>query len=437
MFDFFKQKEISEIKRLKQDLECLTNRLRWYQNNVAINQDTDKLIKDREIALAKLREKELLIKKEIELGSEELARTRIELEGILKEIDSYSEIITIKDVGLYSFKYKFTSSEMYKSRLDEIKEKQKQLIINNKATVCSEEWSVNGSSVKGESFVKKMSDLVLRCFNSECDTLINSVKYNKIEVYKEKVLKIFTSLNRLNSYNHISITDSYLKLKIEELILAHEYELKKHQEKEDRRIERERIREEEKIMKEIEERRKDIEKELKHYSRQIEQIVVIESKAPLEELQHIEERKKFINMRIEELRREIEEMDYREANKKAGYVYIISNIGSFGENVYKIGMTRRLEPTDRIDELSSASVPFKFDIHAMIFCEDAPKLEAELHRIFDEYKVNAVNSRKEFFKVDLEKIKEAVRNNFDKTVEFVDSPYSMQYLETLRIKAEQ
>lgn len=163
----------------------------------------------------------------------------------------------------------------------------------------------------------------------------------------------------------------------------------------------------------------------------------MEGKAPMEEMQHIVERKNFINGRIDELKREIDEMDYREANKKAGYVYVISNIGSFGENVYKIGMTRRLEPTDRIDELSSASVPFKFDIHAMIFCEDAPKLEAELHRAFEEYKVNAVNSRKEFFKVDLGKIKEAVRNNYDRTVEFIDSPYSMQYLETMRIKAEQ
>lgn len=436
MFDFLKQKELNEIKALKRDVERLTNKLKKYQKNASINQTTEKLIKDKEKELANLREKELSIKIEIERNREELAEIKEELENILKEINSHSDTITIKNVGLYSFKYKLASSDMYKARLDKIKDKQKKLILNREATVCSEEWAVNGSTIKGESFIKKMSDLILRCYNSECDTLIDSIKYNKIDIYKERILKVFNSLNRLNSYNHISISESYLKLKIEELTIAYEYELKKHQEKEDRRIERERAREEEKLMKEIEERRKDIEKELKHYNRQIEQIAIIESKAPFEELQHIQERKDFINDRVCELKREIEEMDYREANKKAGYVYVISNIGSFGENVYKIGMTRRLEPTDRIDELSSASVPFKFDIHAMIFCEDAPRLEAELHRAFDEYKVNAVNSRKEFFKVDLEKIKEAVRNNYDKTVEFIDSPYSIQYLETIKIKAE-
>lgn len=437
MFDFLKKKELYEINVLKQKLESLTSKLKRYENNASINQDTERLIKDREQKLAKLRERELSIKKEIEQGECELNEAKDELKEILKEIDSYSEAITVKDVGLYSFKYKFASSDIYKDKLGKIKDKQKKLIVNGEATVCSEEWAVNGSSIKGGLFVKRMSDLILRCFNNECDVLIDSVKYNKIDIYKERILKIFNSLNRINSYNHISISDSYLKLKTEELILAYEYDLKKHQEKEDRRIERERAREEEKLMKEIEERRKDVEKELKHYNRQIEQIAIMEGKAPMEEMQHIVERKNFINGRIDELKREIDEMDYREANKKAGYVYVISNIGSFGENVYKIGMTRRLEPTDRIDELSSASVPFKFDIHAMIFCEDAPKLEAELHRAFEEYKVNAVNSRKEFFKVDLGKIKEAVRNNYDRTVEFIDSPYSMQYLETMRIKAEQ
>ena len=132
-------------------------------------------------------------------------------------------------------------------------------------------------------------------------------------------------------------------------------------------------------------------------------------------------------------------MDYRQANQRAGYVYIISNIGAFGENVYKIGMTRRLDPQDRVDELGDASVPFNFDVHAMIFSDDAPKLEAALHNAFADRKLNFVNQRREFFNVTLEEIKKVVKENFDKSVEFVELAPAQQYRESilLRKKAHQ
>ena len=130
-------------------------------------------------------------------------------------------------------------------------------------------------------------------------------------------------------------------------------------------------------------------------------------------------------------------MDYRAANQKAGYVYVISNIGAFGENVYKIGMTRRLDPMDRVDELGDASVPFDFDVHAMIFSEDAPKLEAALHNAFATRKLNFVNQRREFFNVSLAEIKEVVKKNFDKTVEFVEFAPAEQYRESLLLRGNQ
>ena len=119
---------------------------------------------------------------------------------------------------------------------------------------------------------------------------------------------------------------------------------------------------------------------------------------------------------------------------KAGYVYIISNIGAFGENIYKIGMTRRLDPQERIDELGDASVPFNFDVHAMIFSDDAPALEAALHKAFENRKLNMVNKRREFFSVTLDEIKDVVRKNFDKTVEFVDIPDAEQYRVSQKMK---
>ena len=125
----------------------------------------------------------------------------------------------------------------------------------------------------------------------------------------------------------------------------------------------------------------------------------------------------------------LQDLDYREANR-AGYVYIISNIGAFGENIYKIGMTRKLEPEERIAELCGASVPFRFDIHAMIFSNDAPKLEAALHNAFADRKMNLVNGRKEFFMVTLEEIKKVVQENHDKTVEFLNVAEAQQYRES-------
>lgn len=130
----------------------------------------------------------------------------------------------------------------------------------------------------------------------------------------------------------------------------------------------------------------------------------------------------------------IKDLDYREANQRAGYVYVISNIGAFGENIYKIGMTRRLNPQDRVDELGDASVPFNFDVHAMIFSDDAPALENALHKAFENRKVNMVNHRREFFNVTLDEIKDVIRQNYDKTVEFVDIPDAEQYRESLKMR---
>lgn len=146
------------------------------------------------------------------------------------------------------------------------------------------------------------------------------------------------------------------------------------------------------------------------------------------------DKKEELEKNLEDIEKAIKDVDYREANQRAGYVYIISNIGAFGENVYKIGMTRRLDPQDRVDELGDASVPFNFDVHAMIFSDDAPALENALHKAFEDRKLNMVNQRREFFNVTLDEIKEVVKKNFDKTVEFIDVPDAEQYRVSQKIK---
>ena len=136
-----------------------------------------------------------------------------------------------------------------------------------------------------------------------------------------------------------------------------------------------------------------------------------------------------MQIQVSKIDKNLADIDYREANQRVGYVYVISNIGSFGENIYKIGMTRRLNPQERVDELGNASVPFNFDVHAMIFSKDAPALENALHHAFDDRKVNMVNKRREFFNVSLDEIEKVVKENFDGSVEFEKTALAEQYRE--------
>ena len=214
-------------------------------------------------------------------------------------------------------------------------------------------------------------------------------------------------------------------MKEKELRLAFEYQCKKQEEKEDAKAARAEQREQAKIQKELEEQRRKIEKEQTHYQTAYEKLKIQLAQRPND----ADLLKKKIEMenQLLDINKALTDIDYRQANMKAGYVYVISNIGSFGENIYKIGMTRRLNPQERIDELGDASVPFNFDVHAMIFSDDAPALETALHHAFENRKLNMVNSRREFFHVTLDEIKEVIKSNFDKTVEFIDIPDAEQY----------
>lgn len=154
-----------------------------------------------------------------------------------------------------------------------------------------------------------------------------------------------------------------------------------------------------------------------------------------EHRQELEETRRQLEQEIEDVHKQYERAKSMAQMTKQGHVYIISNIGSFGENVFKIGMTRRLEPLDRVSELSGASVPFEFDVHAMISCDDAPALEYALHNKLSSERMNKVNLRKEFFKTDLNKIIQCVEEHHGK-VEYVADPAALQYYRSLEIAEE-
>lgn len=349
-----------------------------------------------------------------------------------KQIVWMDEEILVQEFGLYKPQYDFASALDYKEELVKIRNHQKELIKNKQAVSGNTNWTVNGSIAQGRKMVSETQKLLLRAFNSECDSIVSKVRYTNFDASLDRIYKLSDTISKLGTTMDIHVNQQYLDAKIKELRLAFEYQQKKQEEKEELKAARAEQREQARIQKELEEQRKRIEKEQNHYQTAFEKICSQLDVHPDDP--DLLKKKQTLENQLNDIDKALNDIDYRQANMRAGYVYVISNIGAFGENVYKIGMTRRLDPQERVDELGDASVPFRFDVHAMIFSDDAPALEAALHKAFENRKLNMVNRRREFFNVTLDEIKEVVRQNFDKTVEFIDVPDAEQYRVSLKMK---
>lgn len=342
-------------------------------------------------------------------------------------LTGFDELEEMESFSLYTPRFDFQTAEEYATRISQLRQREKDMLkAINEATKKSQ-WAVNGSKAKGRKMVRETTKLLMNAFNSECDEIVRKTKFSNIEKSVENISKIAARISKLGSTMGISIPAAYVELKQNEAYIQYDYSCFKQAEKERLRELREQEREEAKLRKEIEEKRRQLAKERKQNENALSDIMKRLDSAGDDERAALLERKQEIENALGEISKAEQDVDYREANQRAGFVYVISNIGSFGEGVYKIGMTRRLDPMERIYELSDASVPFNFDVHAMIFTEDAPGLEAALHREFDDRKVNKVNTRREFFRVTLDEIKRVVRENYDKTVEFVDIPDAEQF----------
>lgn len=413
-------------------VDCLQAELNGMKES--ITPEMQSAIQLKELSEGLSRKIETLRKQE-EDANAELRKKENQLKQLNRQIIVAEEIVEMESFSLYKPRYEFEKSEEYKKKLDANRAQQKELIKEKRAADFSTTWTVNGSKAEGRKLTNDTVKLLLRSFNNECDIAISAVKFSNYDRCRERIQKSFETVNKLGRVNGVSIRNVYLKLKMDELAIAYEYQCKKQEEREHLRALREQQREEAKLAKEIEAARKEAEKEKKHYLQALEklqeQYAACQSD---EERAALAEKKNELLGHVDDITAKLEDIDYRQANQKAGYVYIISNIGSFGEGIYKIGMTRRLDPMERVYELGDASVPFVFDVHAMIFSDDAPQLEAALHRAFADRRVNMVNNRREYFRVSLEEIKAVVLANHDKTVEFTDVPDAQQYRETLLMR---
>jgi len=328
------------------------------------------------------------------------AKNELELlnEGLrLKADDAH-----LLEVGYYEPVYGFEDLEAFQRALVKIKESQKAMLRIEgdsrdleAAAYSTETVRYNGSEAQGRKLLKRVLQLMLRAFNGECDSYIARASYKNISTMQKRIETSFSQINKIAEIWHCELSAKYLANRLDELKLVYEYaELQEKIKREQAEI-REQMREEERAAKEAERAQNQIEDERRKYE---DQLASEKDKTKVKELQDI----------IENLNSRSRAISQAQLTR-AGNVYILSNVGSFGENVFKIGMTRRLVPEDRVKELGDASVPFPFDVHAMIKTQDAPTLERALHKHFDQRRLNLENDRKEFFRLTIEEIKDEIQ----------------------------
>jgi len=364
-----------------------------------------------------------------------LEAARAELHAVKQQIVGAEDTVLLESFGLYMPKYRLTNSIDYKNKLDEIREDQKRTARGLSAAV--DEWdhsAVELSKAQWKKLRKDALKLALRSFNSESEYCIENVKFSNLEKMEERIRRSFETCNKLLNAIDAWWKDIVLERKLQELYLAHEYQVKRQEEKEAARQAREDQREQEKLEREIREARAKIEKERRHFNSALQKLQLRLAESTVQqEREDLQTRIDEISSQSSRLDDDERLLDYREQNARAGYVYVISNIGAFGEGIFKIGMTRRLEPMDRVDELGDASVPFRFDVHALVFSDNAPGLEAKLHSHFAAGRLNKVNGRKEFFRADLKEVETVIRANYDAVVEVVHAAAAEQFRESLRL----
>lgn len=275
---------------------------------------------------------------------------------------------------------------------------------------------------------------ITNAFNGQADAILSRVRHDNVGKLIQEMKDSCLLLNNSGeAFRNAKITDNYLSLRLEELKLASMIQEFKVREREEQREIREIIREEEKARKEYERAMKDAEREETALKKAYEKIKAEFDLASDDQKAKYEYELSLLNEKLKVAEEKSQRTLSMAQQTRAGHVYVISNIGSFGDDVLKLGMTRRLDPMDRVKELGDASVPFTFDVHAMIYSEDAPTLEKKLHHYFNHQRVNKVNYKKEFFKVNVNDVKKFLEEQ-NIQAKFTLKAEALQYRESLRIE---
>lgn len=326
----------------------------------------------------------------------------------------------LQDAGIYRYHHPLESALAYRERLNDIGVRIAETIKVGVAIEKSNMFTFDGSLAKGRAMTNDLAKLMLRAYNAEAENVVRSLRAGNTVTAIKRLDAARTAIVKLGKMMEMHIADQFHALRIEEIELTADYLMKKEEEREAARAERERLREERKVELELAATRERLEKERSHILTVIEKVRTAGSSDP------------ELERKLADVDSAIAQNDYRAANIRAGYVYVISNRGAFGDHVVKIGLTRRLEPLDRICELGDASVPFRFDVHAIFFSEDAVSLEKELHEHFSARRVNWANDRKEFFFSSPADVRAVLSQKLGNLLEFTEHAESTEYLQSVR-----
>lgn len=387
---------------------------------------------------------------DVEEEIDKLQSTRVEYEKSAEEVRSnykqkkmvydrlrselaiFDERLAFAELGVYEPHFDFQDSESFKNAIKASREEQKAMVSAKTAVICTTEWSVDGSKSKGRTMTGRNIRLALRAFNNECEAAIANTRWNNANAMEKRIKKAQVQIDKLNESNSIFIKQAYVDLKLEELRLTHEYREKLKQERDERAEASRLAREEAKLLKEA----ADAQQKEDEYKALLDKARQEVGLATSDEIEAANQKVGELEKQLAEAHERNERAQAMAERTKSGYVYVISNIGSFGDDVIKIGMTRRLEPYDRVRELGDASVPFLFDTHAMIYSEDAPALEKTLHAEYEDRRVNAANYRKEFFRVTVDEVEDAVKR-LAPEVEFFRDIEAQEFHETIAKRKEE
>lgn len=342
---------------------------------------------------------------------------RVELEELRTKVVETTDAMILQEVGLYKYSHPLDNADAYKSELSRIEEACKACVKRGEAVTTTKKWVINGSEKDGARMVADFGKLILRAYNNEADNVVRTLRPYNLDSALARLEKQRASIAKLGESMKLAITDGYHELRMREIRLTADFLAKVSEEKEREREARERLKEEEKAQREFEAEQEKLEKERGHYERLAATLRARGDTAGADNAAS----------KIDDLNRAIERVIERAANIRTGHVYVISNIGAFGQRVVKIGLTRRLDPHERVRELGNASVPFRFDLHALIFSEDAVGLENALHHRFELKRVNLVNARREFFYVSPQEVKEALLEMRGQLLTFTDSPEALEW----------
>lgn len=351
------------------------------------------------------------------------------LDNLLTQVTDTREEHILQEIGIYEYRHPLSDSVAYRNELrhlqGEIKARARRA---GGAIEAPKTWVVEGSVSDGRKMINEYSKLMLRAYNAETENIIRGLKPYKLSKELHRLDRLAETLNKFGATMQIRIAPEYHQLRRRELELTADHLEMLARQKERERDERERLREERRAREEFAREEAKLKKRQEQERDALTRLEA-EGKADTDAADRLRES-------LEKLENDIITIRKRSANTRAGYIYVISNIGAFGEGVVQIGLTRRYNPYERISELSNSSVPFQYDVHTMFFDDDAVGIEDKLHRRLEQRRINKVNRRREFFRATPAEVRDHLRELTNTYFEFVDQPEAVQYHQSRNVERD-